>query len=97
MSKRLHPNAHDNVTLCDAGGTYTDSADIARAFLDEFSKNSTEPTTCVSDSLTRNLIELECDLSDTLSHINIDETSFRCALHGQDHTAAGRDGIPEIF
>ena len=74
MSKYLHPNAHDNVTLCDAGGTYTDSKDIARAFLNEFSKNFSEPTTCVDDSLTRNLIELECDLSNTLSHININET-----------------------
>ena len=97
VSKHLHPNAHDNVTLCDAGDTYTDYADIARAFLNEFSKNSIEPTTCVSDSLSRNLIELECDLSNTLCHINIDETSVRCALHGQGHRATGPDGIPGIF
>ena len=97
VSKHLHPNAHDNVTLCNAGGTYTNSADIARAFLSEFSKNFTEPTMCVSDSLIRNLIEQEYDLSNTLSHINIDETSARCALHGQGHTAAGPDGIPRIL
>ena len=97
VSKHLHPNAHDNVTLCDAGSTYTDSAEIVRAFLNEFSKNFSEPTTCVSDSLTRNLIELECDFSNTLSHINIEKTAVRSALYGQSHTAAGPNGIQGIF
>ena len=97
VSKHLHPNAHDNVTLCDAGSTHTDLADSARSFLNEFSKNFTEPTKCVSDSLTRNLIELECNLSNTLSHININETSVCCALHGRGHTAAGHDGISGIL